>query len=242
MTKEQSKPHVLLVEDARDIREPLARYLRERDYRVTTAADAAVARHVLKSAAIDLIVLDIMMPGEDGLSFCSSMRKTSQIPIVILTAQGEEMNRVSGLELGADDYIAKPFSPRELLARITGILGRTQALPRHLQPHPALRIHFGDWILDTSLRELIGMNGVSVPLSSGEFRLLTALLDRPKVALTRQQLSDLTNVNNSQALSRSFDNQVSRLRKKIEPEPKTPRYIKTVWGGGYVFTVEPSTE
>src|SRR5258708_37467358 len=134
MMKEETKPHILLVEDARDIREPLARYLREHSYRATTAPDAASARKVMKSSAIDLVVLDIMMPGEDGLSLCRSIRETTQIPVILLTARGEEVDRIIGLEMGADDYLAKPFSPRELVSRISPGLPRTQALPPRQNP------------------------------------------------------------------------------------------------------------
>src|ERR1700749_3067138 len=149
MIKDEAKPHVLLVEDARDIREPLARYFREHNYRATPAQDAAAARKVMKSAAIDLVVLDIMMPGEDGLSLCRSLRETSQIPVVLLTARGEEVDRIIGLEMGADDYISKPFSPRELVARIAAVLRRTQALPPRQTPPGTERERFGDWPLDT---------------------------------------------------------------------------------------------
>jgi two-component system OmpR family response regulator len=242
MTKDETRPHVLIVEDSRDIREPLARYLREHLYRVTAASDAASARKVMKGAAIDLVVLDIMMPGEDGLSLCRSIRETSQIPVILLTARGEEVDRIIGLEMGADDYIAKPFSPRELIARIAAVLRRTQALPPRQKPPEAARIRFGDWTLDTGQRELIGEEGVAMPLSSGEFRLLTTLLERPKIALTRNQLLDLTKGRDAELFDRSIDNHVSRLRKKIEPDPKNPRYIKTVWGGGYIFALEPETE
>src|SRR5262249_20556253 len=239
MNKEEAKPHILLVEDARDIREPLARYLREHGYRATTAPDSAAARKVLKGAAIDLIVLDIMMPGEDGLSLCRSIRETSQIPVILLTARGEEVDRIIGLEMGADDYIAKPFSPRELIARVTAVLRRTQALPPRQKPPGADRIRIGAWTLDTGHRELTGSAGRALPLSSGAFRLLTALLERPKIALTRNQLLDLTKGRDADLFDRSIDNHVSRLRKKIEPDPKNPRYIKTVWGGGYMFAVDP---
>ena len=156
MIKDEAKPHILLVEDARDIREPLARYLREHNYRATTAPDAATARKVMKGAAIDLVVLDIMMPGEDGLSLCRSIRETSQIPVILLTARGEEVDRIIGLEMGADDYIAKPFSPRELIARVAAVLRRTQALPPRQKPPGAERVRFGEWMLDTGQRELIG--------------------------------------------------------------------------------------
>lgn len=238
-TKDETKPHVLVVEDSRDIREPLARYLREHGYRATTAADAQVARKVMKSSGIDLVVLDIMMPGEDGLSLCRHIRESSQTPVILLTARNEEVDRIVGLEMGADDYIAKPFSPRELIARVAAVLRRTQALPPRQKPPEVSRIRFGEWTLDTGQRELIGPDGVASPLSSGEFRLLTVLLERPKIALTRNQLLDLTKGREAEFFDRSIDNHVSRLRKKIEPDPRNPRYIKTVWGGGYMFAVEP---
>lgn len=238
MTSESS-PHILIVEDARDIREPLARYLRQHGYRTTTAADAQAARKAMRVGAIDLVVLDVMMPGEDGLSLCRSVRETSQIPVILLTARSEEVDRIIGLEMGADDYVTKPFSPRELVARVSAVLRRTQALPPHQKPLEVPQIKFGDWTLDTGQRELIGADGVATPLSSGEFRLLMALLERPKIALTRNQLLDLTKGRDAELFDRSIDNHVSRLRKKIEPDPKNPRYIKTVWGGGYMLAVEP---
>ena len=239
MSPAEASPHILIVEDARDIREPLARYLREHGYRATTAADAANARKVMRGAAIDLVVLDIMMPGEDGLSLCRSIRESSQIPVILLTARGEEVDRIIGLEMGADDYIPKPFSPRELIARIAAVLRRTQALPPRQKPPESERVKFGEWTLDTGQHELIGPDGMATPLSSGEFRLLSALLERPKMALTRNQLLDLTKGRDAELFDRSIDNHVSRLRKKIEPDPKNPRYIKTVWGGGYMFAVDP---
>jgi two-component system OmpR family response regulator len=242
MVREDSKPHILIVEDARDIREPLARYLREHGYRTTTAPDALAARKALRSSGIDLAVLDIMMPGEDGLSLCRSIRETSQIPVILLTARGEEVDRIIGLEMGADDYIAKPFSPRELIARIAAVLRRTQALPPRQKPPDAERIRFGDWLLDTGQRELIGKDGVATALSSGEFSLLRALIERPKISLTRNQLLDLTKGRDAELFDRSIDNHVSRLRRKLEPDPKNPRYIKTVWGGGYMFAADPHFE
>lgn len=235
----ETNPHILVVEDARDIREPLARYLREHGFRTTTAADAQVARKLLRAAAIDLVVLDVMMPGEDGLSLCRSIRETSHIPVILLTARGEEVDRIIGLEMGADDYIPKPFSPRELVARIAAVLRRTQALPPRQRPPEAEHIKFGDWTLDTGQRELIGKDGMATPLSSGEFRLLAAMLERPKISLTRSQLLDLTKGRDAELFDRSIDNHISRLRKKIETDPKNPRYIKTVWGGGYMLAVEP---
>ncbi|HEY2071700.1 MAG TPA: response regulator [Rhizomicrobium sp.] len=241
MTKDDAKPHVLIVEDARDIREPLARYLRDHGYRTTTAADALSARKAMKGSAIDLMVLDIMMPGEDGLSLCRSIRETSQIPVILLTARSEEVDRIIGLEMGADDYIAKPFSPRELVARVTAVLRRTQALPPRQQPPSAERIRFGEWMLDTAQRELISPDGMAIALSSGEFSLLRAFLERPRIALTRNQLLDLTKGRDAELFDRSIDNHVSRLRKKLEPDPRNPRYIKTVWGGGYMFAMDPES-
>jgi two-component system OmpR family response regulator len=240
--KEEAKPHILIVEDARDIREPLARYLREHSYRATMAADAVVARRVLKSSAIDLVVLDIMMPGEDGLSLCRFIRETYQTPVILLTARGEEVDRIIGLEMGADDYIPKPFSPRELIARIGAVIRRTNALPPRAQTPIAAKFYFGEWTLDTNRRELIGPDRVASPLSTGEYRLLLVLLERPKIALSRNQLLDLTKGRDAELFDRSIDNHVSRLRKKIEPDPKNPRYIKTVWGGGYIFAIEPRAE
>ncbi|HET7334721.1 MAG TPA: response regulator [Rhizomicrobium sp.] len=240
--KEDATPHILIVEDARDIREPLARFLRQHGYRVTVAPEAQSARKAMKAAAIDLVVLDIMMPGEDGLSLCRSIRETTNIPVILLTARGEEVERIIGLEMGADDYIAKPFSPRELVARIAAVLRRTQALPPRQQPAEAERIKFGDWTLDIGQRELLDAAGMATALSSGEFRLLQVLLERPKMALTRNQLLDLTKGRDAEMFDRSVDNHVSRLRKKIEPDPKNPRYIKTVWGGGYMMAVEPDVE
>jgi len=242
MTRDDSKPHILVVEDARDIREPLARYMRDNGFRTTTASDAAAARKLMKGSGVDLVVLDIMMPGEDGLSLCRFIRETSQTPVILLTARGEEVDRIIGLEMGADDYIVKPFSPRELIARIGAVLRRTQALPPRQKPPRAARITFGDWTLDTGQRELIGSDGIALPLSSGEFRLLSVLLERPKIALSRNQLLDLTKGRDADMFDRSIDNHVSRLRKKLEPDPKNPRYIKTVWGGGYIFAVEPLTQ
>lgn len=238
----EANPHILIVEDARDIREPLGRYLRQHGYRVSTAADALAARRTMRVSAIDLVVLDVMMPGEDGLSLCRSIREGSQIPVILLTARGEEVDRIIGLEMGADDYIAKPFSPRELVARIAAVLRRTHALPPQQKPPEANRIRFGEWTLDTGQRELIDVNGMATPLSSGEFRLLMALIERPKISLTRNQLLDLTKGRDAELFDRSIDNHVSRLRKKIETDPKNPRYIKTVWGGGYMLAVDPEPQ
>ncbi|WP_237151972.1 response regulator [Oryzibacter oryziterrae] len=232
------QPHILVVDDHRDIRDLIGRYLTKNGFRVTTAENAQMARKALKAASIDLVVLDIMMPGEDGLSFCRFLRETSDIPVILLTAMAEDTDRVVGLEIGADDYLTKPFNPRELLARARAVLRRTLAMPRNRDQIDAKRLKFDRYVLDVNRRELLDAEGVSLPLSTAEFQLLTAFLKRPRIVLNRDQLMDLTSGRTPQIFDRSIDNQVSRLRKKIEVDPKAPEIIKTVWGGGYVFSVE----
>jgi len=236
MPESGTQPHILVVDDARDIREPLVRYLKESGYRASAADSAAAARRAMRTSGIDLVILDIMMPGEDGLSLCRSIRESSGIPVIMLTARGEELDRIVGLEVGADDYVAKPFNPRELLARVGAVLRRTNTLPPRLRGPSAERYRFGEWTFNAAQREIVGPDGLALPLSSGEFKLLMAFLERPKVALSREQLLDLTKGRDAEVFDRSIDNQVSRLRRKIEQDPKNPRYIKTVWGGGYMFT------
>jgi len=236
MPESGAQPHILVVDDARDIREPLVRYLKESGYRASAADSAAAARRAMRTSGIDLVILDIMMPGEDGLSLCRSIRESSGIPVIMLTARGEELDRIVGLEVGADDYVAKPFNPRELLARVGAVLRRTNTLPPRLRGPTAERYRFGEWTFNAAQREIVGPEGLALPLSSGEFKLLMAFLERPKVALSREQLLDLTKGRDAEVFDRSIDNQVSRLRRKIEQDPKNPRYIKTVWGGGYMFT------
>jgi two-component system OmpR family response regulator len=228
-------PHILIVDDNREIRDLLARYLVKNGMRASVAESAAAARKALQKAKIDLLVLDVMMPGEDGLSLTRSLRENKGLPVILLTAMGEETDRIVGLEMGADDYLAKPFNPRELLARVKAVLRRTTALPRQAEPS-AGKLRFDRWLLDRGRRELIGEDGVSVPLSSGEFRLLSVLVERPGAVLTRDQLLDLTRGRSAQSFDRSIDNQVSRLRKKIERDPRNPQLIKTAWGDGYCFT------
>ncbi len=228
-------PHILVVDDNEEIRTLLSRYLVKNGMRVTTAADAKAARKALPTAAVDLIVLDIMMPGEDGLSLCRHLSETTDIPVILLTALGEETDRIVGLEVGADDYLPKPFNPRELLARIKAVLRRAQSLPPQKETTDEERVRFERWIFDRVRRELIDPDGVAVPLSSGEFRLLSVFVDRPGVVLSRDQLLDLTRGRESAPFDRSIDNQVSRLRKKIERDPASPELIATVWGAGYRF-------
>lgn len=232
-------PHILVVDDAREIRDPLVKYLQQNGYRAMGADGAATARKHMRTHAFDLIVLDVMMPGEDGLSFCRSVRETSEVPILFLTARGEDVDRIVGIELGADDYMVKPFNPRELLARIGAILRRARALPVAKETTLEGRVRFGRWILDTGKRELFDEHGVGVALSTGEYRLLCALIERPNLTLTREQLLDLTRGRETALFDRSIDNAIMRLRRKIEDDPRDPKIIKTVWGGGYVFTAEP---
>ncbi|MEZ5776310.1 MAG: response regulator [Hyphomicrobiaceae bacterium] len=230
-----STPHILVVDDHRAIREPLQRFLEKHNLRVTGAADALAARNLLKSHAFDLVVLDIMMPGEDGLSLCRHLREAVNVPVILLTAMADETDRIVGLELGADDYVTKPFNPRELLARIKAVLRRANSLPPTREPEPGQRLGFSGWTLNVDTRELTDPAGVLTPLSSGEFLLLTVFLARPNMVLSRDQLLDLTRGRAAQAFDRSIDNQVSRLRRKIEENPKEPKLIQTVWGGGYKF-------
>ncbi|MHA1559561.1 MAG: response regulator [Alphaproteobacteria bacterium] len=234
----EPSPHVLVVDDSADIREPLSRYLGKKGMRVSSANGGPEMRRLLKGNSFDLIVLDVMMPGEDGLSLCRMLRETTDVPVILLTAMVEETDRVVGLEIGADDYVTKPFSPRELLARIRAVLRRTQSMPNVRDIAPVKRFRFDGWQLDAGRRELIGLDEVSVPLSSAEFRLLVVFLQRPHMVLSREQLLDLTAGRSLEPFERSIDNQVSRLRKKIEADPKNPSTIKTVWGGGYVLAVE----
>ncbi|MGJ3648896.1 response regulator [Sphingomonas sp. GlSt437] len=231
-------PHLLLVDDERSIREPLAHYLQRQGFRVTQASDAAAARTRLAAYAIDLAILDIMMPGEDGLSLCRHIRATGDLPVILLTAKSEETDRVVGLEIGADDYVVKPFSPRELAARIKVVLRRYAVGGVRQHAPDGGSYAFAGWVLKSGERALVDRDGVSVALSTGEFNLLLALVQRPRQVLTRDQLLDLTQGREAAAFDRAIDNQVSRLRRKIEADAKTPEIIKTVWGGGYTLAAD----
>jgi len=230
------EPHVLIVDDERDILDPLAAYVSKNGFRVSKAADARAARDILAAHAVDIALIDIMMPGEDGLALTGFIRATSKVPVILLTAKGEETDRIVGLELGADDYVTKPFSPRELVARIKAVLRRTA--DDRVKPPEADAYAFGDWVLRTGERELVDRDGRAVPLSTGEYNLLLALVTHPKRVLTRDQLLDLSQHRDLGAFERSIDNHVSRLRKKIEADPSDPKLIKTVWGGGYTLAAE----
>jgi two-component system, OmpR family, response regulator len=230
----KSRPHVLLVDDEASIREPLAKYLEKQGFRVTDAANAPAARSVLIAYDIDLVLLDIMMPGEDGLSLCRHIAANDGPPVILLTAKSEETDRIVGLEIGADDYVVKPFSPRELVARIKVVLRRMQSGNRTSQTDGECYA-FAGWTLKTSEQALYDSDGVLVSLSSGEFRMLEALITRAGQVLNRDQLLDLTRGREGGPFDRAIDNQISRLRRKIEDDAKDPQHIKTIWGGGYRF-------
>ncbi|WP_136162820.1 response regulator [Sphingomonas flavalba] len=232
------RPHLLLVDDERSIREPLAAYLARNGFRVTQAADAAAARDRLAGYAIDLVILDIMMPGEDGLSLCRHIRETSDLPVVLLTAMAEETDRIVGLEMGADDYVVKPFSPRELVARIKVILRRAARGGVRQQAPETQSYVFAGWVLKAGERALVDRDGVTVPLSTGEFNLMLAFATHPRQVLSRDQLLDLAQGREANAFDRAIDNHISRLRRKIEEDPKAPALIKTVWGGGYTLAAD----
>ena len=235
-----NRPHILLVDDERSIREPLAAYLGKNGFRITQAEDASAARTMLSAYAIELVILDIMMPGEDGLSLCRHIRAASELPIILVTARTEDTDRILGLEMGADDYVLKPFNPRELVARIRAVLRRAGSGEVRQRAPESASYAFGDWILKAGERTLVDKEGLSVPLSTGEFNLLLALVTRPRQVLSRDQLLDLTKGREAAAFDRSVDNQISRLRRKIESDPKEPALIKTVWGGGYTLAADVS--
>lgn len=235
----ETTPHILVVDDHRDIRDLLAKYLAQHGLRVTVAEGGVAMKRGLKASAVDLVVLDVMMPGEDGLSLCRHLRETTDIPVILLTAMAEDTDRVVGLEIGADDYVTKPFNPRELLARIKAVLRRAQSLPRQRNaPVESNLLRFDRWTFDAGRRELLDPAGTAVPLSTAEFQLLNAFLGHPRRVLSREQLLDLTQGRAAKVFDRSIDNQVSRLRRKIELDPKSPELIKTVWGGGYMLATD----
>ena len=231
-------PHILIVDDHREIRDALVKYLEKNGMRATSAVDAVAMDAAMKVGQFDLIVLDVMMPGEDGLSVCRRLRAQGGIPILMLTALGDETDRIVGLEVGADDYLPKPFNPRELLARIKAILrrsSRAEVAGGSLAGH---RLAFDRWVLDTDRRTLTDRDGAEVTLTTAEFRLLTVFLERPRFVLSREQLLDLTSGRAAQVFDRTIDNQISRLRRKIEADSTKPTLIATVWGGGYSLAAD----
>jgi len=232
-----TNPHILIVDDHHEIRELVARVLGREGFRATAVADGKAMRKALLDGRYDLILLDLMLPGEDGLSLCRAVRAESDVPIIMLTAKGEEVDKVIGLEMGADDYLPKPFGSRELIARIRAVLRRGPSDPSRAGKPPAVRRYqFDRWVLDTESRDLLRADGVTVPLSTGEYDLLLALVERPQRVLSREQLLDLARGRAAVAFDRSIDTQVSRLRRKLELDAADPKLIKTIWGGGYMFT------
>ena len=237
-----SAAHVLFVEDDPEIRGLVADFLRQSGFRVTVAQDGEEMDRVMRTDGVDLLILDIMLPKEDGLSLCRRVRASGNLPVIMLTARGGEIDRVVGLEIGADDYLTKPFSSNELVARIRALLRRSQ----YAAPEPRTRrrsiLTFADWRLDLVARRLHSRDGTRVPLTSGEFELLVAFCEHANRVLTRDQLLDYTRGKTPAGIDRSIDIQVSRLRRKIERDSKDPVLIQTVRSGGYVFAAEVALE
>ncbi|QQQ03364.1 response regulator [Lysobacter enzymogenes] len=231
--------HILIVDDDRDIRDMVADYLRKNGLRASTAADGREMRAALEAQDVDLIVLDLMLPGDDGLVLCRNLRAGPHkaIPVLMLTARDDATDRIVGLEMGADDYLAKPFAPRELLARINAVIRRTRMLPPNLRVSEATRlIAFGHWRLDTTARHLLDRDGTAIALSGAEFRLLRVFLDHPQRVLSRDQLLNLTQGRDAEHFDRSIDLLVSRLRQRLQDDARDQSYIKTVRSEGYVFS------
>lgn len=242
----ERKDHILIVDDDRDLRDLLVQYLEDSGYAVTAAKSGREMHRVLADKTVDLIVLDLMLPQEDGLKLCRDLAAAdaNAPPILMLTARGDEADRILGLEMGADDYLAKPFASRELLARIKAILRRARALPANLRITEAARgLAFGDWVLDTMHRHLVDSTGTMIALSGAEYRLLRVFLDYPQRVLNRDQLLNFTQGRDTEPLDRSIDILVSRLRQRLKDDAREPRFIKTVRNEGYVFaaTVETRT-
>ncbi|MXO51658.1 response regulator [Erythrobacter gaetbuli] len=228
---ETAPTKLLLVDDERTLREPLAEYLTGQGFVVQEAESAAAARNLLTRDTPDLVLLDIMMPGEDGLSLCRHLVESRGLPVILLTAKGEAMDRIIGLEIGADDYVTKPFEPRELVARIRSVLRRADRVPD--QADEEMLYSFEGWQLDPLKRRLTDPEGTLVPISTAEFRMLRAFCDHPRQVLDRDRLLDMVQGREAQLFDRAVDNQVSRLRRKIEADSRDPQLIQTVRGGGY---------
>lgn len=227
--------HILVVDDDPEIRRLLVDYLSKNGFDTVAARNGREMAQALERHAIDLVVLDLNLPDADGLTLCRDLRTRSNLPVLMLTARGEEADRIIGIEMGADDYLVKPFSPRELLARIKSILRRTRALPPNLRPESQRCLVFAGWRLDTATRLLTAPDGVAVPLSGGEYRLLRLLLDHPNRVLNRDQLMELIHGRSAEPYDRAIDVQVSRLRQRLRDDSREPQLIKTVRGEGYVL-------
>ncbi len=239
---------ILIVDDDPEIRRLLVDYLQRNGFTAVAARDGREMWHALDRHVVDLIVLDLMLPDSDGLTLCRDLRARSSlpmgqpnIPVLMLTARGEEADRIVGIEMGADDYLVKPFNPRELLARIKSILRRTRALPPNLRPETARCLCFAGWCLDTAARLLTAPDGVATPLSGGEYRLLRILLDHPNRVLNRDQLTEMIHGREAEAYDRAIDVQISRLRQRLRDDSREPELIKTVRGEGYVLAASIET-
>jgi two-component system OmpR family response regulator len=230
--------HLLIVDDDAEIRSLLGNYLQKNGYRTTAVAEGKGMLAALEKGRVDLIVLDLMLPGDDGLVLCRNLRARSDIPVIMLTARGEDMDRILGLEMGADDYLPKPFNPRELLARIKSILRRAKALSGNMATVDAARVRFAGWELDTISRQLVSPQGVVVSLSGSEYRLLQIFLNHPNRVLNRDQLMDLMRGRETDPFERSIDVQISRLRHRLADDAKEPTIIKTVRGEGYILATQ----
>ncbi|HEY4541373.1 MAG TPA: response regulator [Noviherbaspirillum sp.] len=228
-------PHILIVDDDREISSLLAEYLQRNGYQTRVAGDGKAMQRQLEQGRTDLIVLDLNLPGEDGLTLCRNLRSHSNTPVVMLTARGEPVDRILGLEMGADDYLAKPFEPRELLARIRSVLRRTHALPPEMQDADAKQASFAGWTMDFTARHLINAEGVVVALSGAEYRLLKIFIDHANRVLSRDQLLNFTQGRDADPFDRSIDLQISRLRQKLGDDARSPQIIKTVRNEGYVL-------
>jgi two-component system OmpR family response regulator len=227
--------HLLVVDDDPGLRELLRGYLTESGYDVALAADGVEMWAQMNAATVDMVILDVMLPGDDGLSLCRDLRARTRIPIIMLTARGDEMDRIIGLEMGADDYLPKPFSPRELLARIKSILRRAQ--DGENRSTPVRELYFGNWTLDLGARHLVGTDGVVVPLSTGEFRLIKVLAEHANSVLSRDQLLETLAQREADPLDRTVDVMISRLRRRLGDDAREPELIKTIRNEGYMLVI-----
>jgi two-component system OmpR family response regulator len=240
MNTSTTAPRILIVDDDEDIRSLLADYLGEQGWLISTAQDGTAMQQVLDATPIDLIVLDLTLPGSDGLTLCRDLRAHSDIPVIMLTARSAPLDRILGLEMGADDYLCKPFEPRELLVRIRNVLRRSTSMSE--VSHAVTTWHFANWSLDDTTRQLQNNDGLVVALSGGEYRLLKVLLERPNRALSRDQLLTLTQGREADPLDRSIDLHISRLRQKLGDDARSPRLIKTMRNEGYLLAATVKRE
>ena len=242
MNNKDDELHILIIDDDEEICALVSEFLEKHQIKSSVAYSVKQAESILNITPIDLVILDLMMPGEDGLSYCRRLRAESKVPIIMLTAMGEETDRIIGLEMGADDYLPKPFNPRELLARIRAVMRRYENIVSLHRDMKNERITFDGWQFNPVRRELYNKQDILISLTSGELDLLQAFLENPQRVLNRDQLLDITRGRNAIPYDRSIDVQLSRLRHKIEQNPKQPVLIKTIRNSGYMFTAEVERE